>query len=497
LDFAGSCEGNAVHLKAAALPRQKTQVILPLTGIKDTEIFAPNFANGEKVALVRYPHGGTFEIPELTVNNKNSAGRKILGTNIKDAVGIHPNVAERLSGADFDGDQVVVIPSNSKVKIKSTQPLSGLIGFNAKDEYAEKPGMKYMTKANTQREMGIVSNLITDMTLKGASESEMTKAVKHSMVVIDAEKHKLNYKQSEKDNSIPALKSRYQGRVNDDGKTVGGATTLISRRKQTVDVLERQGSGVIDKETGVVKYKTSGREYRVMKKDKSTGENIDTGQVVKATTKVKAVLAVDDVRSLSSGTPQENAYADYANKMKALSNEARKSYKNTGNLTYSKGARIKYDSEVTALNSRLNTALMNAPKERQAQIIANGVIKAKKQQYPDIVKDKKELKKISQQAINDARASVGSNSKNTKIKFSDKEWEAIQAGAITDNKLSQILRYADEDSVKERAMPKTTTALSPAAVSKIKAMQQSGYTNEEIASALGKSTSTVFKYLNQ
>lgn len=519
LDFAGSCESSAVHLKSAALPRQKTQVILPLTGIKETEIFAPNFKNGDVVSLVRYPHGGTFEIPRLTVNNKNAAGKKIFGGNIKDAVGIHPNVAERLSGADFDGDQVIVIPNSSKVQIKSTSPLSGLIGFNPKDDYPPKtestPYIKkgaddktplyngkkvlspVMSKDNVQKQMGTVSNLITDMTLKGAPESEMTRAIKHSMVVIDAEKHKLNYKQSEKDNRISTLQKRYQGRIDETGKAVGGATTLISRRKQTTDVPERRGSGVINPDTGVVEFKTTGREYKELKKNKKTGEVIDTGNIVKATTKVKTVLAVDDVRSLSSGTPQENAYADYANKMKALANQARKDYKVTGNLVYSKEARVKYDTEVKDLKARLNIAAMNAPKERQAKIIANGKLKAKKQEYPELEKDKKEAKKVYQQALQDARDSVGLHSKADKIVFSDREWKAIQAGAVTDNLLSKMLRYADEDSVKERAMPKEKTTLSPALINNIKAMQKSGYTNEEIASRIGKSTSTVFKYLNQ
>lgn len=70
--FADDCDAAAVHLQAAALPRQKYQVILPLTSIKDNEVYAPNYKNGETVALVRYPHGGTFEIPVLTVNNKQA-----------------------------------------------------------------------------------------------------------------------------------------------------------------------------------------------------------------------------------------------------------------------------------------------------------------------------------------------------------------------------------------------------------------------------------------
>lgn len=34
-----------------------------------------------------------------------------------------------------------------------------------------------------------VSNLITDMTVEGASLTEIARVVKHSMVVLDAEKH--------------------------------------------------------------------------------------------------------------------------------------------------------------------------------------------------------------------------------------------------------------------------------------------------------------------
>lgn len=482
LDFAGQCDGAAVHLKAAALPRQKTQVILPLNDISEKEIFAPNYKNGEMVSLVRYPHGGTFEIPQLTVNNRNPAGIKIFGKNVLDAVGINPKVAERLSGADFDGDQVVVIPTNSKVKVKSTDRLSGLIGFEPKDEYAEVKGMRYMTKSNTGREMGMISNLITDMTLKGATDKELTRAVKHSMVVIDAQKHKLNYKQSEKDNGILLLKEKYQGYV-EDGKERGGASTLLSRRKQTVPVPERRGSGVIDPKTGKVTYKESGREY-VDKK----------GNVVQAKSIVKLIDVVEDVNSISSGTLQEKAYADYANKMKALANTARKEYASTGNLVYSKKAFEKYKPEVDSLNAKLDRAKLNAPKERKALAMANSVIKAKKLENPEM--SNKEIRKMSQQAIYNARADVGASGSRSSVIFTDGEWRAIQAGAVTDSKLSNLLRYADMDDVRERATPKTMTTMSPIAISRIKAMKASGHTNAEIAEALGKSTSTISKYLN-
>ncbi len=486
IDFADGCDAAAVHLKAASLPRQRTQVILPITSMKENEVYAPNFKDGETVALVRYPHGGTFEIPVLTVNNKNKGAQSILGKNIKDAIGINSKVAERLSGADFDGDQVAVIPINDKVRIKSTPPLKALVGFNAKDQYAIPEGnpkkVPVMTKANTQKQMGMISNLITDMTLKGAPESEIARAVKHSMVVIDAAKHKLDYKQSEKDNGIAALKKTYQGYIKDDGTEAGGASTLLSRRKQTIAVPERQGSGRIDKETGKVVYNTSGRTYV----DK-------TGKRVPATTKVHLINQVDDVRSLSSGTPQENAYADYANKMKALANQARKEYMTTGRLVASSSAKETYKAEVAKLNADLNIALMNAPRERKAQAIANSVVKAKKQDNPAM--DKEEQRKVGRQALYDARHAVGASGKETRITITDRQWEAIQAGAITDTKLTQILRYTDPDVIKQLATPRTSTQLSTAKANKLKTMKASGYyTNEEIAQSLGVSVSTVNNY---
>lgn len=486
LDFADECDSAAVHLKAAALPRQSTQVILPLNAMKETEIFAPNYRDGEKVALVRYPHGGTFEIPVLTVNNKNPSAISILGKNIRDAVGINPKVAERLSGADFDGDQVVVIPTGGRVKIQSTPALKDLKDFDPKTDYSTegKTGVRLLAKgAATQRQMGEISNLITDMTLKGATEPEIARAVKHSMVVIDAAKHKLDYRQSEKDNGIAELKKKYQG-FDDETGHHGGASTLLSRRKQDVEVPERQGSGVIDPLTGKVVYKESGRTY------------VDprTGKTVAATTKVKRILAVDDVRSMSSGTLKEEAYADYANKMKDLANKARLEYKATPTLKRSASAAKAFEPEVTRLMAALKVAQLNAPLEREAQRIANARVKAKVQ--ANNITDKDEISKIRRAAISDARNSTGASGKRTRITISDGEWTAIQSGAISDTTLSEILRYAEPKTVRERATPRATTQLSDARVSRIKAMANSGHTNAEIAEALGISTSAVSKYLN-
>lgn len=486
--FADDCDSAAVHLQAAALPRQKYQVILPITSMKDTEVYAPNYKNGETVALVRYPHGGTFEIPILTVNNKQAEARRVLGNTPKDAIGINSKVAERLSGADFDGDTVMVIPCNSsksKVKITSTPPLKGLEGFDPKLEYGGKPEGSFKLMRNTQKEMGVVSNLITDMTLKGATQDELARAVRHSMVVIDAEKHKLDYKQSEIDNGIASLKKKYQGTVDEDGRYHEGASTLISRAKSEVSVVKRQGSPRIDEETGEQIWKNVDDPIYT---DRRTGKTkVRTQPSTKMAETRDAFTLVSE-----ADTPVERAYATYANKMKALGNQARLEILATGKVPYSASAKETYQAEVDSLNAKLNVALKNAPRERQAQTMANAVVAAKKQDNPGMTSG--EIKKASQQALTQARAAVGA--KRETIKITDREWEAIQAGAISENKLIQIIDNVDIDSLRQRATPRTTTSLSQAKQAKIASMNASGYSTSEIAEALGVSTSTVSDYLN-
>lgn len=505
--FADDCDAASVHLKAAALPRQKYQVILPITTLKDTEIYAPNYENGEKVALIRYPHGGTFEIPILTVNNKHAASRRIIGTDALDAVGINSKVAERLSGADFDGDTVMVIPTGKKIKITSTNPLKGLEGFDNKLEYGYdtvkegadgtkryyRDGREFKIMKNTQKEMGVISNLITDMTLKGATPDELARAVKHSMVVIDAEKHKLDYKKSETDNNISALKKKYQTSVDDDGTIhVGGASTLISKAKSQVSVPKRQGSPKIDKETGELIWKDADDlYYTVTKTNKKTGE---TTTVTKKRSQPSTKMAeAKDAYDLVSdfNNPKEMAYAEYANKLKSLANQARKEMVSTGKITYSASAKATYQKEVDSLDAKLNVALKNAPRERKAQLIASATVKAKKDANPDMTS--KEIKKESQRALTAARRKVGAQ--RTPISITDREWEAIQAGAISENQLTKILNNTNIDDIRQRATPRTTTSLSSAKVNKIKSMQVSGYSTSEIAQALNVSTSTVSKYM--
>lgn len=471
-------DSSSVHLKAAAMPRQATQVILPLQKIKETEVYAPNFKNGERVVLIRYPHGGTFEIPELTVNNRNPEGRKLLGNKPKDAIGISPKVAARLSGADFDGDTVLVIP-NSSGKIKTSAPLAGLKGFDPKTRYPAYDGMKPMTGRQKQQEMGKVSNLITDMTIKGANQNEIARAVRHSMVVIDAEKHKLNYKQSYLDNGIAQLKEKYQGGTNK------GASTLISRTTSETRVPKRKQSFTIDPKTGIKTYKEDPDGTYIRRTTTKNGQVKET--VVQRTSKSTKGAEARDAFSLSSGTPMEAVYATHSNKLKALANEARKEMVSTKSTPYSPSAKKAYAKEVESLNRNLNIALQNAPRERQAQVVANALVKQLKKDNPTMSAE--DVKKESAKALITARQRVGA--KKILVPISDREWQAIQAGAVSNNTLEKIMNNTDMDALKERATPRTTTAVSGAKAARAKALLSSGRTTAEVAEILGVSTSTI------
>ncbi len=504
--FADDCDAAAVHLKAASLPRQKYKVILPITSMKDDEVYAPGYENGEKVALIRFPHGGTFEIPILTVNNKQAEAKSKLGL-AKDAVGINSKVAERLSGADFDGDTVMIVPTGKGVKITSTPPLKGLEGFDGKLEYGHdatktdpdgtvhyyRNGREFKPMKNTQTEMGIISNLITDMTLRGAKEDELAKAVRHSMVVIDAEKHGLDYKQSEKDNDIAYLKKTYQGTTDANGRYHEGAATLISRSKSQQEVLKRKGSPKVNQK-GKEWYDPSKPEGSLIWNSVTEEYTDKNGKIKVRTQKSTKMAETDDARLLISDadTPQERAYAEYANQRKDLANKARLEIINTGKIAYSASAKATYKEEVDGMLADLNIALRNAPKETQAQIIANSKVAAMKKANPDMTS--KEIKKASQQALTEARIQMGAE--RIKVPLDEKRWEAIQAGAISESQLLKILNNADIDEVRQYATPRTTSILSPAKVSKIEAMQASGnYSIAEIAQAVGVSSSTVSKYL--
>lgn len=471
--FADDADSSSVHLKAAALPRTSQHVILPMNSLKENEIYAPRYRNGERVTLIRHPHGGIFEIPELTVNNNHPPARKNLG-DVTDAVAINHKVAERLSGADFDGDTVLVIPNNSG-KIKSKPALEGLKNFDPQRSYPSYEGMKPMTTRGTQMQMGDISNLITDMTIGGANDAEIARAVRHSMVVIDAEKHKLNYKQSAIDNGIRQLKEKYQG-----GPT-RGAATLISRAKSETRVGERKprsaaNGGPVDKATGKKVYEYTGGTYT----DRS-------GRTRAKTSRSTKLAETDNAHTLSSGTPIEKIYADHSNKLKALANDARKAAVNTKPTPYSPSAKRAYEKEVASLNAKLNVAVKNRPRERNAQVIANAVARAKMDADPNM--DDATKKKVRAQALAAARARTGAKRQEVEINWD--EWNAIQAGAISTHRLSQILDKADLDEVKKLATPKTPLLMNSQKRTRARSMISMGYTQAEIADALGVSLTTL------
>ena len=203
----------------------------------------------------------------------------------------------------------------------------------------------------------------------------------------------------------------------------------------------------------------------------------------------------DDANTLVSEArhPMELIYADYANSMKALANKARLESIATGKIQYSSVAKETYKQEVSSLNKKLNDALLNTTRERAAQRKANAEVNAKKQADPTMKTG--DVKKASQQALSKARSELNSVSRRDRsIKITDKEWEAIQAGAISENVLKKILDNTDVDNLRERATPRTTKELSSAKVARIKAMSSS-YTLQQIADKMGVSVSTISKYL--
>ena len=495
-EFADGTDSAAVHLAAAAMPRQATKVLLPVNAMKPNEIYAPSFDDGDRVALVRFPHGGTFEIPQLTVNNRVPAAKKLLGPVARDAVGIHHSVAERLSGADFDGDTVLVIPNNQG-KIKSTPPLEGLKGFDHRATYGPYDGMRTIDggvynaktketefppgtkkdKNGKGRQMGAITNLIADMTVQGANNEHMARAIRHSMVVIDAEKHHLDYKASEKENGIRDLKVKYQG-----GPTAG-AKTLITRATAETRVKERKQGYKVDPVTGAKIYEKSGRQF----KDK-------TGKLVDRTTKSKKLAEESDAHKLivGEGSEIERVYADHSNALKAMANEARKEMINTELTKMNPSSKKAYADEVASLNSKLDVALRNAPRERQAQVFAQRTITLKRQANPDM--DPADLKKIKNQALAEARVRTGAS--KTRVEITDAEWAAIQAGAVSNNTLDQILRNANMDVVRKMAMPRQPTVMTSVKQARAKQMLAMGATQSEIAKALGVAPSTLKSFID-
>lgn len=505
--FASETDSAAVHLKAAALPRQATKVILPSTKVKTTEVFAPTFRDGESLALIRYPHAGTFEIPIVTVNNKTKDAQKLVGLDqghtARDAIVIHPRVADRLSGADFDGDSVVAIPNNHR-DIRNSAALEGLKNFDTKSyqvplgpkthEFPD--GTPIIKAARKQQEMGDITNLISDMTIKAAPMHEVARAVRHSMVVIDSEKHNLDYKASARDNGIRDLKRRYQG-VHENTGQVKGASTLITRAASQDHPLDRKAASTKGRDDlariakGTVNKKTGEMVWELTGKTKPNGKPQTFRSKKLAETK-DAFTLVSDAETGGKGTRIEALYASHSNDLKSLANEARKELVATENIKYQPSAKKAYAPEVASLNSKLDTALKNSPLERQAQVVANKIVAQKRRDDPTM--EKEELRKVKGRALTEARLRTGAGKTRLGSKdapITDREWQAIQAGAISSHQLEKILANADLDAIRERATPRTNPVMTTAISQRAKQMISSGYTLAEVADHLGIKVSTL------
>lgn len=497
--FAQSCDSDAVHLKAAALPRQASKVILPLTTLKDNEVYAPTYQDGEYLALVRHPHGGIFEIPVLRVNNRNAQGKNIIGA-ARDAIGINSKAAGILSGADFDGDTVVAIPLAS-AKIKNLSPeaidsnprlkrtLGTLRTFDPKDEYPGDflPKSKLMSDKAKGRHMGIITNLITDMSIKGANPEDLTKAVKYSMVVIDAPKHHLDYRRAKQELGIDGLMKRYQG-------DKSGPGTIVSRAKgQThpVETKEVLSTSQMTPEE-LARWRAGEKIVRPTGKLKWDGKPV--------TVKSNQMKDTDDPYKLTSGGSKENpgtviekCYADYATHMKQLANKARAEARATPRAEWSASAKQAYAAEVDALDDALALAKMNAPKERRAQAVANSIVNGELADHPEY--DKDDVKKVKSRALEYARAITGAGKQA--IQIDDRQWEAIQAGAVSDSKVQEILNNTDIDKLRQRAMPKNSKGIPSAKLQRAKYMLGRDYTWDEVANALGVSVSTLKRAMEE
>lgn len=558
-DFADECDSDAVHLKAAPFPGQSTHVLLPCTSLKDNEVYAPNFRQGEEVILVRFPHESISQIPRLKVNNRNKEAQRYF-KNAAHAIGVNSATAAQMSGADFDGDTVMVIPVRGQ-KLRSRDPFEKLKGYDPSESYPAYKGMKRVGEGDgfkMQLEMGKISNLITDMTVAGAPEEEVVRAIKHSMCIVDAKKHNLNWRGSYEDNRIAELKEKYQGGKNKGASTIISKATspdniprrkeIFDKNKMTEEEVERFNNGehiyrnteekylkptfsYIDKDnhkqtTSDTKYMTEEQKNAYFQdrkqydKDRkaylrelaknpdaqpsySVPDRTNLGLKYKEeylTQEVPKMTTHKDANELISGNNAviEHVYADHANRLKALALKARAESRATPNLVKSSEAAKEYAEEATSLKNKLNNARLNAARERQANRIAESIVKEKKAKAKEEgeVLTKDQVKKIETKALTDARKLVAPEKKQV-IEITPREWEAIQKGAISNSMLLDILEKANPDQVRKYATPKKEARINKNQLARAKRLIKAGNTQADVADMLGISVSTLSKFLNQ
>jgi hypothetical protein len=555
MSFADNMDSASCHLKAKAFPRQASYVVIADPTLKDDEIFAPNYDQGEWVAAIRYPHAGPFESPKLRVNNHNESCLKRLGSNPPDAICVNAKVLEQLSGADSDGDTVVIVPLK-ETQFVTKPPLAGLKGFdtNIYKLPESAPGINPKTK---QREMGKATNLIQDMQEAGATEDEIVRAVKHSMVVIDAEKHHLDYKASERDNGIQELKNIYEKKPG--GGKGGGPATLITRaNKEYAMPIRKPGkiewvdeNGKVHKDYGIDSrtgekiweypdktyekitiggeslkkvyhmkdldkmgvsaediarevYNLKNPDEKTLKKKAAKVESILNGtapvksKTVSKTEDVRGMMTVEDARELMSNPNQpyaiEEVYAKYANSLKDLAKQARKEAVAIERQKVDKEAQVKYADAIKSIDDKIAVAIKYSVREREALRVGTARYRAAVAANPRIKYDDEHNKRLKQQCMSGARQDTHTERPATSI--SDYEIEAIKARAISDTKLKQFLTYVSDDEVRRAFAPRGDSRINDTVKSRIRALASSGLTNAEISERLGVSASSISRILN-
>lgn len=498
-DFAESCDASACNLKAKALPGQRTQVLLPSESVGMDEIYAPNFEEGRRVCLIRYPHSGPFEILDLKVNNHNPTCEKIYGKNPVDCVVVNPKNLPILSGADCDGDTATIIYNNNKM-IRSTKTipihpaLLSVKDFDNKREYPFHEGIKtYTEKGKTGltmtakmkgREMGKTTNLLADMSELGAPPEDIAKVAKYNMVVIDAYKHKLDWRQAYKDFNIAELTKKWK------------KGTIITETNKVVKVDEYRPYTKIDPQTGEKILEKSGKTF-VNKK----GEEVSLKENVKQALLPEYKDSFKLTHDPNNPTPIERVYAEYSNNMKDLGNQARLEWTKIKADPVNENASKAYEVEKDSLLSKLKTAELYAPYERKARSAAKVIIREKVSEDPSLKDDDDRYKKVKQQAMATARRRTVPGGKKYQIVPTDREWDAITSNAFNHTTTKKIIDHMDPEEWSRRTKFSVSERSKGARLSDwqknyIEMLSNIGWTRKQIAEKLNVSEGTVSNVLN-
>lgn len=526
-EFASKCDADAVEMAGAPFIGQKSAALLPFTDIKPDELYCSWLPEGADVCLVRYPLASNAEIPVLKVKNHGTNAEKIIGAG-RDAIGVHPQTEAQMSGADNDGDTALVIPyAKSRIGLQTAKPLKDLIMFEPKDLYTV-PGLKDAKAGEVvngvkkqqhqtyQTAMGKVSNLITDMTAFGASPEQTAPAIKVSMVVIDAEKHGLDYQQAWKDYGIDKLSREWQKKR---GNKNGGAATIMSRSTGEIDIPERKmTSGLAPVSMHIDK---DGKPYQRGNVDSKTGEMVyyQTGEVVRSG-KLKSSATL--VGYTKSGKPKYEYEKVWVNKdkkgyyynegkganrkkvyvteddfvggivEKAKTQKIERGYmvKDAYELTSGGGKGKGHPTEdVYAEHSNRMRALANNARLEYLATKSSTIDKEVQKEYKDEIDslkakvlaakenkpreraasllanqwyrdkiytypnlDKEHKKKLKRQAVTAARAIVGAQ--KPVVDITPREWEAIQRGAVSTNIQEQVFANCDPKQLRQYATPR-------------------------------------------